>query len=176
MLCSPHTMLTTHHPISSRATLRPLPRHATLPTRRMTKTSASETDAAFSPAVANGTSHAAPTSTNGAAGAATLPPPPAVPAAATAAAAPEAITTPPPAPAQLPPAAVTSTKLQLLEELAGLDRGALATAAQRDRVEVLVSSLEGSGAGAPAPFDGSPAPIEGRWQLLYTNKEVFRAR
>jgi hypothetical protein len=64
----------------------------------------------------------------------------------------------------------------LLEEVAALDRGTLASAPQHDRVEALIRSLELSGAGAPEPFSGSPAPVEGRWQLLYNNKAVFTAR
>lgn len=70
---------------------------------------------------------------------------------------------------------VTSIKLQLLELVAALDRGRLAGHADKEAVERLVASLEGSGAGL-APFGGTPAPLEGRWELLYTNKEVFRAR
>lgn len=77
---------------------------------------------------------------------------------------------------------VTSIKLQLLELVAALDRGRLAGHADKEAVERLVASLEGSGAGlapfggTPAPvFGGTPAPVEGRWELLYTNKEVFRA-
>ncbi|WIA38915.1 hypothetical protein OEZ86_005068 [Tetradesmus obliquus] len=69
---------------------------------------------------------------------------------------------------------VTSIKLQLLELVAALDRGRLAGHADKEAVERLVASLEGSGAGL-APFGGTPAPVEGRWELLYTNKEVFRA-
>jgi hypothetical protein len=70
---------------------------------------------------------------------------------------------------------VTSIKLQLLELVAALDRGSLASHADKECVERLVRSLEQSGAGVE-PFVGSPAPVEGRWELLYTNKEVFRAR
>uniref|UniRef100_A0A383WFJ5 Plastid lipid-associated protein/fibrillin conserved domain-containing protein n=1 Tax=Tetradesmus obliquus TaxID=3088 RepID=A0A383WFJ5_TETOB len=69
---------------------------------------------------------------------------------------------------------VTSIKLQLLELVAALDRGRLAGHADKEAVERLVASLEGSGAGLQ-PFGGTPAPVEGRWELLYTNKEVFRA-
>lgn len=69
---------------------------------------------------------------------------------------------------------VTSIKLQLLELVAVLDRGRLAGHADKQAVERLVASPEGSGAGL-APFGGTPAPVEGRWELLYTNKEVFRA-
>jgi hypothetical protein len=112
----------------------------------------------------------------------------------------------------LPASAVAATKLQLLEEVAALDRGALATGAQHERVAALVATLEASAAGAcmclcvleasttwthwlpwrnpatptatatcpptgaPAPLSGSPAPAEGRWQMLYTNKQVFRGR
>jgi hypothetical protein len=70
---------------------------------------------------------------------------------------------------------VTSIKLQLLELVAALDRGSLASHADKERVERLVRSLEESGAGLE-PFGGTPAAVEGRWELLYTNKEVFRAR
>jgi hypothetical protein len=31
-------------------------------------------------------------------------------------------------------------------------------------------------AGADDPFAGRPAAVEGRWELIYTNTEVFRAR
>lgn len=65
--------------------------------------------------------------------------------------------------------------MELLEQLAALDRGTLATAAQKDMVESLVQSLEASGAGTE-PFIGSPAPVEGRWQLIYNSKAVFTAR
>jgi hypothetical protein len=77
---------------------------------------------------------------------------------------------------QLPASAVAATKLALLEEVAGLDRGTLATPAQHARIAGLLATLQGSGAGCPTPLLGSPAPAEGRWQLLYTNKQVFRAR
>jgi hypothetical protein len=70
---------------------------------------------------------------------------------------------------------VTSIKLQLLELVAALNRGSLASHADKESVERLVRSLEESGAGAE-PFAGTPAAVEGRWELLYTNKEVFRAR
>lgn len=80
-----------------------------------------------------------------------------------------------PAPFQPSASSINSTKLELLSELAALDRGTLATAAQRDNVEALVRSLEASGAGAE-PFAGSPAPVEGRWQLVYNSKAVFTAR
>lgn len=63
-----------------------------------------------------------------------------------------------------------------MEELAALDRGTLATAAQRDRVEVLVRLLEGSAGAGSEAFAGSPAPVEGRWQLIYNSKAVFTAR
>lgn len=87
-------------------------------------------------------------------------------------------TTPAPEPTssfQPSAAAVNATKFELLSELSALDRGTLATAAQRDSIENLVRSLEASGTGADA-FSGSPAPIEGRWQLIYNSKAVFTAR
>jgi hypothetical protein len=71
--------------------------------------------------------------------------------------------------------AVNAAKLELLSELSALDRGTLATSAQRSRVEELVRSLEASGSSAE-PFAGSPAPVEGRWQLVYNSKAVFTAR
>eukprot|EP00775_Hariotina_reticulata_P009410 gene9410-9574_t len=65
----------------------------------------------------------------------------------------------------------------LLERVAGLDRGALATYADKQEVERLVKVLEeaAAAAGAADPFAGRPAAVEGRWELIYANTEVFRA-
>ena len=65
-------------------------------------------------------------------------------------------------------------KLALLERIAGLNRGALATASDKQAIDQLLRSLEAAG-NSPQPFAGSPAAIEGRWELLYTNTEAFRS-
>lgn len=70
-------------------------------------------------------------------------------------------------------AGLEATKLALFGRLAALDRGVLATRGDAEEVERLVARLEA--AGGAAPFEGSPAPVEGRWELVYANTEVFRA-
>lgn len=82
---------------------------------------------------------------------------------------------PTPSPSSSQATHLVATKLELLEAVAPLNRGALAGQGARTRIEGLVASLERSGSGM-APFDGCPAPVEGRWELLYANTEVFRAR
>jgi hypothetical protein len=42
-------------------------------------------------------------------------------------------------------------------------------------VEAAVSALEGAAPSPPDPFAGSPAALEGRWELLYANTEAFRS-
>jgi hypothetical protein len=42
-------------------------------------------------------------------------------------------------------------------------------------VEAAVSALEGAAPFPPDPFAGSPAALEGRWELLYANTEAFRS-
>jgi hypothetical protein len=124
--------------------------NVSVPVPRLTRMAVSSPDTAVvDPSPSNGTSSSAPAQ----------PAPPA----------------PAPTPFQPLTSIITATKLELLSELAALDRGTLATAAQRESVEALVRSLEASGAGVE-PFAGSPAPVEGRWQLLYNSKAVFTAR
>jgi hypothetical protein len=69
---------------------------------------------------------------------------------------------------------VDRLKLALLERIAGLNRGALATASDKQAIDQLLRSLEAAGT-TPEPFSGSPAALEGRWELLYTNTEAFRS-
>lgn len=134
-----------------------LPRpHQPRLTRTTAASSSSSDITAISPSNGNGVAAAAPPTP---AQAPTASPPPAAPT----------------APFRPSAAAVSATKLELLSELSALDRGTLATPAQKDTINRLVASLEASGSGAE-PFAGSPAPVEGRWQLIYNSKAVFTAR
>jgi hypothetical protein len=96
---------------------------------------------------------------------------------------------------------------QLLQAVAGLDRGKLCTDADMLEIDRLVRKLETAGAlgmgqqpprrvvqshlvrasspahtshalpagGVANPLSGTPAPIEGTWELVFSSKEVFRA-
>lgn len=66
----------------------------------------------------------------------------------------------------------SSIKLQLLSRIAGLDRGALATPRDREAIDALLRQLEGCQ--MESPLDGAPAPIDGRWLLIYSSVEAFR--
>jgi hypothetical protein len=69
--------------------------------------------------------------------------------------------------------AIVQQKLQLLEKLSTLDRGALASSIDRYEVESLVRPLEQ--ARGMLPFEGEPAAIDGKWQLVYSSVEAFRS-
>ncbi len=70
--------------------------------------------------------------------------------------------------------AIVQQKLQLLEKLSTLDRGALASSIDRYEVESLVRPLEQ--ARGMLPFQGEPvAALDGKWQLVYSSVEAFRS-
>lgn len=66
-----------------------------------------------------------------------------------------------------------AVKLSLLKKIATLNRGALATGIDRNEVQKFAAILE-KGRGLN-PFTGSPSPVEGTWELMYSEVEAFRS-
>ncbi len=57
---------------------------------------------------------------------------------------------------------------------AGLDRGTLATSAQRTAISVLLKQLEDASQLADMDSTDIEKALAGRWRLIYTTAEVFR--
>lgn len=65
-------------------------------------------------------------------------------------------------------------KLDLLLEVAPTNRGAIASTENRNRIDGILRELEGL-TPEPAPCSGLPAPVEGVWELVYSDAEQFRS-
>lgn len=57
---------------------------------------------------------------------------------------------------------------------AGTNRGAFASLPRHRNIRKIVDAMQGSCKLCDDPFSGSPAPIDGTWELLYTTAEAFR--
>ncbi len=65
-------------------------------------------------------------------------------------------------------------KLKLLLEIASINRGALSSSSSHDRVASILLDLEKQ-AVSDAPLKGEPAPVDGEWELIYSDVEPFRS-
>lgn len=69
---------------------------------------------------------------------------------------------------------VRGLKLNLLLDIASVDRGALASSLNRDRISSILIDLEKEPL-MNAPLQGEPAPVDGEWELIYSDVEQFRS-